>query len=118
MIISLFLVRSKEIGIDWFVFVAASRFECDLGLAAPGELGSIRRARPHGYDSAAGCFIAQSAYRALDGLMTAAGAHQLAYAEPFQRCFRDALAATQQPSNNWDNGRIARGRALLEGIKG
>jgi 3-hydroxy-9,10-secoandrosta-1,3,5(10)-triene-9,17-dione monooxygenase len=72
----------------------------------------------HGYDSAAGCFIAQSAYRALERLMAAAGAHQLAYAEPFQRCFRDALAATQQPSNNWDNGRIAGGRALLERIKG
>jgi alkylation response protein AidB-like acyl-CoA dehydrogenase len=71
-----------------------------------------------GYDSAAGCFIAQSAYRALERLMSAAGAHQLAYAEPFQRCFRDALAATQQPSNNWDNGRIAGGRALLERIKG
>jgi 3-hydroxy-9,10-secoandrosta-1,3,5(10)-triene-9,17-dione monooxygenase len=72
----------------------------------------------HGYDSAASCFIAQSAYRALDRLMVAAGAHQLAYSEPFQRCFRDALAALQQPSNNWDNGRIAGGRALLERIKG
>jgi 3-hydroxy-9,10-secoandrosta-1,3,5(10)-triene-9,17-dione monooxygenase len=72
----------------------------------------------HGYDSAAGCFIAQSAYRALERLMAAAGAHQLAYSEPFQRCFRDALAATQQPSNNWDNGRIAGGRALLDRIKG
>lgn len=72
----------------------------------------------HGYDSVASCFIAQSAYRALDRLMVAAGAHQLAYSEPFQRCFRDALAALQQPSNNWDNGRIAGGRALLERIKG
>jgi 3-hydroxy-9,10-secoandrosta-1,3,5(10)-triene-9,17-dione monooxygenase len=72
----------------------------------------------HGYDSASGCFIAQSAYRALERLMSAAGAHQLAYSEPYQRCFRDALAATQQPSNNWDNGRIAAGRALLERIKG
>ncbi len=71
----------------------------------------------HGYDSAASCFIAQSAYRALDRLMVAAGAHQLAYSEPFQRCFRDALAALQQPSNNWDNGRIAGGRALLDRIK-
>jgi 3-hydroxy-9,10-secoandrosta-1,3,5(10)-triene-9,17-dione monooxygenase len=72
----------------------------------------------HGYDSAAGCFIAQSAYRALERLMSTAGAHQLAYSEPFQRCFRDALAATQQPSNNWDNGRIAGGRALLDRVEG
>jgi alkylation response protein AidB-like acyl-CoA dehydrogenase len=72
----------------------------------------------HDYDSAASCFIAQSAYRALERLMVAAGAHQLALSEPFQRCFRDALAAIQQPSNNWDNGRIAGGRALLKRIKG
>ncbi|HEY1503281.1 MAG TPA: acyl-CoA dehydrogenase family protein [Stellaceae bacterium] len=70
-----------------------------------------------GYDSAVSCFIAQSAYRALDRLMVAAGAHQLAYSEPFQRCFRDVLAALQQPGNNWDNGRIAGGRALLDRIK-
>lgn len=70
-----------------------------------------------GYDSAASCFIAQSAYRALDRLMIAAGAHQLAYSEPFQRCFRDVLAALQQPSNNWDNGRVAGGRALLDRFK-
>lgn len=71
----------------------------------------------HGYDSAASCFIAQSAYRALDRLMVAAGAHQLSNSEPFQRCFRDALAALQQPSNNWDNGRIAGGRTLLDRIR-
>jgi len=28
---------------------------------------------------------------------------QLAFSEPFRRYFRDALAAIQQPSNNWDN---------------
>jgi alkylation response protein AidB-like acyl-CoA dehydrogenase len=71
----------------------------------------------HGYDSAASCYIAQSAYRALERLMAAAGAGQLAVSEPFQRCFRDALAGIQQPSNNWDNGRAQGGRALLERVK-
>jgi hypothetical protein len=33
-------------------------------------------------------------------------------------CCRDALAATQQPSHNWEKGRIAAGRALLERVKG
>jgi alkylation response protein AidB-like acyl-CoA dehydrogenase len=68
----------------------------------------------HGYDQAATGFIAHTAYAALDRLMTAAGANQLALSAPFQRSFRDALAGIQQPSNNWDNGRTMGGRALIE----
>ncbi|HXQ49747.1 MAG TPA: hypothetical protein VN802_01530 [Stellaceae bacterium] len=66
------------------------------------------------YDHAASCFVAHSAYEALDRLMVAAGAGQLALSAPFQRCFRDALAGIQQPSNNWDNGRTLGGRAIIE----
>jgi|KBSMisStaDraftv2_1062788.scaffolds.fasta_scaffold392198_1 hypothetical protein len=68
-------------------------------------------------DQRVGAAATARPYRALDRLMVAAGAHQLAFSEPFQRCFRDVLAALQQPSNNWDNGRIAGGRALLERIR-
>lgn len=70
-----------------------------------------------GYDQAASGFIAHTAYAALNRLMVAAGANQLALSAPFQRCFRDALAGIQQPSNNWDNGRTAGGRDLLERFK-
>ena len=102
--------------------VKAKELMACLAGAAP-DLSGERSVLPpagvaHGYDTATSSFIAQSAYRALDGLMVAAGAHQLALSEPFQRCFRDALAAIQQPSNNWDNGRMAGGRALLDRIKG
>jgi hypothetical protein len=83
-----------------------------------GERDVLRpRCVAHGADSAAGCFIAHSAYRALERLMSAASAYQLSYEEPSQRCFRDALAATQRPSNNWDSGRTAAGSALLARIK-
>jgi len=68
-------------------------------------------------DQRVGAAATARPYRALDRLMVAAGAHQLSFSEPFQRCFRDVLAALQQPSNNWDNGRIAGGRALLERIR-
>ena len=68
----------------------------------------------HGYDQAATGFIAHAAYNALNRLMVAAGANQLAVSAPFQRCFRDALAGIQQPSNNWDHGRTAGGRELIE----
>lgn len=71
----------------------------------------------HGYDQTAMSFIAHSAYRALDRLMAAAGAGQLALSAPFQRCFRDALAGLQQPSNNWDNGRTVGGREILQRLK-
>jgi 3-hydroxy-9,10-secoandrosta-1,3,5(10)-triene-9,17-dione monooxygenase len=71
----------------------------------------------HGHDQAATGFIAYRAYAALDRLMVAAGAGQLALSAPFQRCFRDALAGIQQPSNNWDNGRTAGGRELLARFK-
>lgn len=71
----------------------------------------------HRYDQAASGFIAHTAYRALNRLMEAAGAGQLAVSAPFQRCFRDALAGTQQPSTNWDNGRTLGGRELLERFK-
>ena len=71
----------------------------------------------HGYDQTANSFIAHTAYKALERLMEAAGAHQLALSAPFQRCFRDALAGIQQPSNNWDNGRVEGGRALLARLK-
>jgi len=102
--------------------VKVKELTANLAGQAPDQTGERNVLLPggvaHGYDSAASCYIAHSAYRALDRLMTAAGAHQLAYSEPFQRCFRDALAAIQQPSNNWDNGRIAGGRALLDRIKG
>lgn len=88
----------------------------------PPDCGGERRAIPAGgaspaQDHAASCFIAQLAYRAIERLMAAAGAHQLALSEPFQRCFRDALAGLQQPSNNWDHGRVVGGRALLERFK-
>jgi 3-hydroxy-9,10-secoandrosta-1,3,5(10)-triene-9,17-dione monooxygenase len=66
------------------------------------------------YDQAASSFIAHAACRALNRLMMAAGAGQLALSEPFQRCFRDALAGLQQPSNNWDTGRTGAGREVLE----
>jgi alkylation response protein AidB-like acyl-CoA dehydrogenase len=89
---------------------------------APPDCGGEHRAIPAGgtsqaQDHAASCFIAQLAYRALERLMAAAGAHQLAMSEPAQRCFRDALAGLQQPSNNWDHGRVGGGRALLERLK-
>lgn len=71
----------------------------------------------HSYDQAASGFIAHTAYRALDRLMEAAGAGQLAISAPFQRCFRDALAGTQQPSTNWDSGRTMGGRELLDRFK-
>jgi len=41
----------------------------------------------------------------------------LLLSEPFQRCFRDALAGLQQPSNNWDGGRTNGGRDLLDRFK-
>jgi alkylation response protein AidB-like acyl-CoA dehydrogenase len=69
------------------------------------------------YDQAASGFIAHTAYQALNRLMEAAGAGQLAISAPFQRCFRDALAGTQQPSTNWDNGRTMGGRELLDRFK-
>ncbi len=80
-----------------------------------GGAGSILPAggTAHGYDQAATGFIAHTAYRALNRLMEAAGANQLSVSAPFQRCFRDALAGTQQPSNNWDNGQTMGGRELL-----
>ncbi|HEY3916210.1 MAG TPA: acyl-CoA dehydrogenase family protein [Stellaceae bacterium] len=71
----------------------------------------------HRYDQAASGFIAHAGYQALNRLMEAAGAGQLAVSEPFQRCFRDALAGTQQPSTNWDNGRTMGGRELLDRFK-
>jgi len=71
----------------------------------------------HRYDQAASGFIAHTAYRALNRLMEAAGAGQLAISAPFQRCFRDALAGSQQPSTNWDNGRTMGGRELLDRFK-
>lgn len=69
------------------------------------------------YDQAASGFIAHTAYQALNRLMEAAGAGQLAISAPFQRCFRDALAGSQQPSTNWDNGRAMGGRELLDRFK-
>ncbi|HUB97420.1 MAG TPA: hypothetical protein VL993_15975 [Stellaceae bacterium] len=69
------------------------------------------------YDQAVSTYIAHTAYRALDRLMVAAGANQLLLSEPFQRCFRDALAGLQQPSNNWDGGRTNGGRDLLDRFK-
>jgi alkylation response protein AidB-like acyl-CoA dehydrogenase len=87
---------------------------------APESGGETRVIPPGGasaaHDHAASCFIAELAYRALERLMSAAGANQLALSEPFQRCYRDALAGFQQPSNNWDNGRAGGGRALLERV--
>jgi resorcinol 4-hydroxylase (FADH2) len=71
----------------------------------------------HRYDQAASGFIANVGYRALNRLMEAAGAGQLSVSAPFQRCFRDALAGTQQPSTNWDNGRTLGGRELLDRFK-
>jgi len=67
----------------------------------------------HPYDQTAMSYIAARAYGALSRLMEAAGAGQLALSAPFQRCFRDALAGLQQPSNNWDNGRTGGGREIL-----
>ena len=84
---------------------AAERLVLPTGGASPG------------HDHAASCFIAQLGFRALERLMGAAGANQLALSEPFQRCFRDALAGVQQPSNNWDTGRTRGGQALLERYK-
>jgi alkylation response protein AidB-like acyl-CoA dehydrogenase len=89
---------------------------------APQEPNGTQRTPPAGgaspaQDLVASCFIAQLGYRALERLMAAAGAHQLALSEPFQRSFRDALAGLQQPSNNWDHGRVVGGRALLERFK-
>jgi 3-hydroxy-9,10-secoandrosta-1,3,5(10)-triene-9,17-dione monooxygenase len=83
--------------------------------ATYGGAGSILPAggTVHGYDQAATGFIAHTAYMALNRLMVAAGANQLSVSAPFQRCFRDALAGTQQPSNNWDNGRTMGGRDLI-----
>jgi alkylation response protein AidB-like acyl-CoA dehydrogenase len=69
------------------------------------------------YDQAVSTYIAHTAYGALNRLMIAAGAGQLSLSEPFQRCFRDALAGLQQPSNNWDNGRTFGGRELLDRLK-
>lgn len=66
------------------------------------------------YDQGVAAFVANSGYNALNRLMSAAGANQLALSEPFQRCFRDALAGAQQPSNNWDNGRTVAGRRILD----
>jgi 3-hydroxy-9,10-secoandrosta-1,3,5(10)-triene-9,17-dione monooxygenase len=83
------------------------------GTARVLPLGGIA----HRYDVAATGYIAHTAYRALDRLMSAAGAGQLALSEPFQRCFRDALAGTQQPSTNWDNGRTLGGIELFERFK-
>jgi alkylation response protein AidB-like acyl-CoA dehydrogenase len=68
----------------------------------------------HPYDTTVSGYVAHTAYRALERLMAAAGAGQLALSEPFQRCFRDVLAGLQQPSNNWDRGRVAGGRDLLD----
>jgi 3-hydroxy-9,10-secoandrosta-1,3,5(10)-triene-9,17-dione monooxygenase len=82
---------------------------------APGPLLPAGGAA-HAYDQAASSFVAHRAYGALNRLMEAAGAGQLALSEPFQRCFRDALAGIQQPSNNWDVGRAGAGRALLDRI--
>lgn len=66
------------------------------------------------YDHLTAGFIAHSAYDALNRLMSAAGAGQLSLSSPFQRCFRDALAGLQQPSNSWDIGRTSGGRDILE----
>ncbi len=71
----------------------------------------------HRYDQAVSGFIAHTGYQALNRLMEAAGAGQLAISAPFQRCFRDALAGTQQPSTNWDNGRTMGGREVLDRFK-
>ena len=68
----------------------------------------------HKYDQAVSGYVAHTAYAALNRLMEAAGAAQLALSADFQRCFRDALAGIQQPSNNWDGGRTAGGREVLE----
>ncbi len=65
------------------------------------------------YDHLLGTFVAQTAYSALNRLMVAAGANQMMLSESFQRSFRDVLAGIQQPSNNWDHGRAAGGRALF-----
>jgi 3-hydroxy-9,10-secoandrosta-1,3,5(10)-triene-9,17-dione monooxygenase len=86
---------------------------------APADRSGERAVLPpggasHGHDLAASSFFAHTAYGALNRLMVAAGAGQLALSEPFQRCFRDALAGIQQPSNNWDNGRTAGGRELFQ----
>ena len=66
-----------------------------------------------GYDHLLMTFVAQSSYAAVNRLMLAAGASQLKLSEPFQRAFRDVLAGVQQPSNDWDRGRVDGGRALL-----
>jgi alkylation response protein AidB-like acyl-CoA dehydrogenase len=89
----------------------------------PPDSGGERAVLPaggvsHGHDLAVSSFIAHTAYGALNRLMIAAGAGQLAASEPFQRCFRDALAGIQQPSNNWDNGRTIGGRDLLQHFAG
>lgn len=70
-----------------------------------------------GYYHAVSGYVGHAAYAALDQLMTAAGAGQLVLSAPFQRCFRDALAGTQQPSVSWDNGRILGGHDLLQRVK-
>jgi alkylation response protein AidB-like acyl-CoA dehydrogenase len=68
----------------------------------------------HRYDQAVSGYVAHTGYAALNRLMEAAGAAQLSLSTDFQRCFRDALAGIQQPSNNWDGGRTAGGREVLE----
>jgi len=71
-----------------------------------------------GYDHLLMTFIAQSSYAAVNRLMLAAGATQMKLSEPFQRAFRDVLAGIQQPSNDWDRGRIDGGRALFAAAAG
>jgi hypothetical protein len=87
------------------------------------DFGSERALLPpggaaEGHDRAVSGFIAYKAYAALERLMVAAGAGQLAQSAPFQRCYRDALAGIQQPSTNWDAGRVSGGRDLLGRLGG
>ena len=82
----------------------------------PPDSGGERAVLPaggvsHGHDLAVSSFIAHTAYGALNRLMIAAGAGQLAASEPFQRCFRDALAgiaAAQQQLGQWPHHRRPR----------
>ncbi len=66
-----------------------------------------------GYEHLLMTFVAQASYSAINRLMLAAGASQMKLSESFQRSFRDVLAGIQQPSNDWDRGRIDGGRALF-----
>lgn len=69
------------------------------------------------YDPTVSGYVAHRCYRATERLMAAAGAAQLATSSAFQRCFRDVLAGVQQPSQNWDNGRVMGGRNVLQRLE-